>query len=364
MIDKNNNESHLFELVAKDIKKKILDGYFSPDLKLPNFVELSKMYDVSMATIKKTMLLLNDEKIVVSRVGKGTFINKEKLKLYIKQSKPTNKILFSIINSNDANFFKNRKRLESLVEKLGKELIVEIHDDVNSQEQALANLIDSSSVDGVIIGSARKSLYGVKLYKKLAEQIPTIFCHDIYDSEIPVVTIDNYKTGCLAAKHLLRFSKKKIGVVLDENGYKSDDLKLKGFLDTLDQSNSRSRCIVVRNSFRSKGSTFDDGYNFGSILDLKSSEIDAVFASNDEVARGFCIALADKGFNNLDTFTLLGFGDLKSNKRQKYNFATIGVEAKYLLQAFESFIQKTCNRLSSDTLLQDVNLEPKLITRN
>lgn len=364
MIDKNNNDSHLFELVAKDIKQKIYEGYFNPDLKLPNYIQLSEIYDVSMATIKKTMLLLNDEKIVVSRVGKGTFINKEKLNLYLRRKEPSNKIVFSIVNSNDANFFRTSKKIEAIVDKLGKQLIVNIHEDVNSQEQSLSKLLKEGNADALIIGSARKSVYGVKLYNRLAEQIPTVFCHDIYDTEIPVITIDNYKAGRLAAEHLLKFSKKKIGVVLDENGYKSDDLKLKGFLDKLEESNSRSRCIVVRNSFRSKGSTFDDGFNFGTILDLKSSEIDAAFASNDEVARGFYQALVEKGYKKIDSLTLLGFGNIKSTKKQKYHFASIGIEGRFLTQAYESFIQKTCNRTSKDAPLQDMLLQPKLINRN
>ncbi len=364
MINKNNKDQHLFELVVSDLKNKIYDGFYKPGEKLPNYIELTKIYDVSMSTIKKAMLELNEQEFLVSRVGKGTFINEEKLKKALKKKNPTNKVLFSIINSNDADFFNTLSIVRSLVEEQGKELVLKVYEDVHSQESSLANITKEEEYDLLIIGTARKSTYGVKLYQKLLERIPTIFCHDINDADFPVITIDNYQVGQLAAKHLLKKSKRKICIILDENGYKSDDLKLEGFMKSLEENYSRSRCFAVRNSFKSKGSTFEDGYNLGSIIDLKSSEIDSVFASNDEVARGFYKALVDKSYPDLDKISFLGFGNLRANKKRKYNFSSIGIDRKGLKEAYSQAFSELLNPKNEEKYSNQIFLKPRLISRS
>lgn len=76
MIDKNDTNKHLYEIITEDLIEKILDDHFGKSGRLPNYLQLTEMYDVSMSTIKKAMQLLNDKGYLVSRVGKGTFINK------------------------------------------------------------------------------------------------------------------------------------------------------------------------------------------------------------------------------------------------------------------------------------------------
>jgi DNA-binding LacI/PurR family transcriptional regulator len=362
MIDKNNKDRHLFELVVNDLKKKIYSGFYEPNEKLPNFLELTQAYDVSMSTIKKAMQVLNDEEFLVSRVGKGTFINKNKLEHHLKLQNPTNKILFSIINSNDADFFNTLRIVENVAEDLGKELEVEIHKDMHSHESSISRISKKGGYDVLILGTSRKTIYGVKLFQKLQDKIATVFCHDIYDSDFPIITVDNHAVGELAAKHLLKLSNRKICIVLDENGYKSDDLKLQGFMRTLEKNYSRSRCLVVRNSFQSKGSTYEDGYRLGAMIDLESSEIDAVFASNDEVARGFQEAVKEKNEEKLKDLIILGFGGLKGNKKRKYDFCSIGLDKTALSESYRNYFAKVFKgdyKSSSSEIL----IKPKLISR-
>ena len=69
MVDLNNTNEHLYNLVAKDLKKKIRECYFGEVVNL-NYLRLTKIYTVSMSTIKKAMKILNDEHALISRVGK------------------------------------------------------------------------------------------------------------------------------------------------------------------------------------------------------------------------------------------------------------------------------------------------------
>ena len=362
MIDKSDTNKHLYEIITEDLIYKIVSDHFGKNGRLPNYLELAALYDVSMSTIKKAMKLLNDKGYLVSRVGKGTFINKKNLKFNYEQREPKDKIAFSIINYNDANFFDIRNEVEKLASKLGKELIINISKNINDHEEYLMKMITNKEVDGLILGTSRKSVFGVKLYQRIITEIPAFFCHDIHDSEVPIVTIDNYGVGVLAAKELLKKSTKKICVILDENGYKSDDLKLEGFLDEMDNQDSSGRCIVIRNSFKNKGSTYQDGYDLGKVLDLNSSEIDAAFASNDEVARGFKNALIEKGYLVPDDITIIGFGNVKQSHEKGNSFTTIGIDSnelgKVLFENFKVIFEKNEYNVPSKVLI-----EPKLIKR-
>lgn len=362
MINKNDTNKHLYEIITEDLIDKIVNDHFGESGRLPNYLQLTEMYEVSMSTVKKAMQLLNEKGYLVSRVGKGTFINKKKLKFDKEKKEPTNKIVFALINYNDANFFDILNEVERITKKLGKELVMHVSKNINDHEEHISNLVSNNEVDGLILGTSRKSVFGVKLYKRILSKVPAFFCHDIYDSEVPIVTIDNYKVGRMAANELLKDSKKKICVILDENGYKSDDLKLEGFLDELEKQDASGRCIVIRNSFKNQGSTFEDGFNIGAMLDLSSSEVDAVFASNDEVARGFKNALIKKGYSVPGDVSILGFGNVKEAQEKDTSLNTIGIDSKTLGEAlfnnFKMVFDETECKVPAKVLV-----EPKLITR-
>ena len=202
MINKNDTNKHLYEIITEDLIDKIVNNHFGKSGRLPNYLQLTEMYDVSMSTVKKAMQLLNEKGYLVSRVGKGTFINKKHLKFDTDKKELTNKIVFALINYNDANFFDILTEVERLTKKLGKELVIHVSKTINDHEELISNLLTNNEVDGLILGTSRKSVFGVKLYKRIVNQVPAFFCHDIYDSDVPIVTIDNYKVGRMAANEL------------------------------------------------------------------------------------------------------------------------------------------------------------------
>ncbi len=362
MINKDDTDKHLYEMITEDLIDKIVNNHFGRSGRLPNFLQLTEMYNVSMSTIKKTMQLLNEKGYLVSRVGKGTFVNKNHLDFEKNKKIPSNKIVFALINYNDANFFDILTEVKTLTEKLGKELVMHVSKNINDHEELISKLLTNNEVDGLILGTSRKTVYGVKLYKRILDQVPAFFCHDIYDSEIPIITIDNYKVGRMAAKELLKKSRKKVCVVLDENGYKSDDLKLEGFLHELKKQDAEGRCIVIRNSFKNQGSTYEDGFNIGAILDLSNSEVDAVFASNDEVARGFKNALIKKGYAIPKEISILGFGNVKESQLKDGSLSTIGIDSKNFGEVLFNNFRKVFNE-SEYKVQSRILIEPKLIIK-
>ena len=68
----------LYQKLAEDIKRQILDGTLKENEKLPPELELSKEYSVSRVTVRKAMEILVDGGYVKKHQGIGTFVAAEK----------------------------------------------------------------------------------------------------------------------------------------------------------------------------------------------------------------------------------------------------------------------------------------------
>lgn len=63
-----------YEIIAEDIQNKIQTGYYKPDEKLPQEMELCKQYDASRITIREAMEILVHKGLITKRRGAGTFV--------------------------------------------------------------------------------------------------------------------------------------------------------------------------------------------------------------------------------------------------------------------------------------------------
>ncbi len=66
----------LYYKIYRDLRKKILDGYFKGG-KIPTEKELCKEYDVSRMTIRNALEKLMMEGLIERKKGKGTFVKKK-----------------------------------------------------------------------------------------------------------------------------------------------------------------------------------------------------------------------------------------------------------------------------------------------
>lgn len=63
-----------YEMIAQDIQSKILSGFYKPDEKLPQELELCKQYDASRITVREAMEHLVHNGLITKRRGSGTFV--------------------------------------------------------------------------------------------------------------------------------------------------------------------------------------------------------------------------------------------------------------------------------------------------
>ena len=73
-----NAVSPLYVQLMEDLEAKICDGTFAPGERLLSENEMAKRYGVSIITVRKAALALEEKGLVEKRQGKGTFVARRK----------------------------------------------------------------------------------------------------------------------------------------------------------------------------------------------------------------------------------------------------------------------------------------------
>ncbi len=67
----------LYAKVAEQIRQKVMSGEFLRGERLPGEIKLSSRFGVSRATLREALRLLEDEGLIMSRRGAGSFVRPE-----------------------------------------------------------------------------------------------------------------------------------------------------------------------------------------------------------------------------------------------------------------------------------------------
>jgi DNA-binding GntR family transcriptional regulator len=66
-------EQYAYIQVADDLERRINDGEI--EVKLPSERDLAEDYGVAYTTVRRAMEILRDRGLIITRHGRGTFIN-------------------------------------------------------------------------------------------------------------------------------------------------------------------------------------------------------------------------------------------------------------------------------------------------
>ncbi len=69
-------EKHAYLQVADDVERRVSDGEIT--VKLPGERELAEQYGVAYTTVRRAMEILRDRDVIITRQGRGTFVNPER----------------------------------------------------------------------------------------------------------------------------------------------------------------------------------------------------------------------------------------------------------------------------------------------
>jgi len=367
MVDYTDTSEHLYLQVANHLKKRIKNKDFGEDGRIPNYVLLSQEYNVSMSTIKKAMQLLNDESVISSRVGKGTYANPDFIESVDMPSVVNDGQIGLLIRDIEGPYFSGIYRgLADEADRYNKKLILTVSRDIHQQEDSLLQMTLENKTEGLLITTRRKSLYGITTYDRLVEEkIPTVLIHDVYDSRIPIVDVDNYMGGRLVADHLVKRKIKNFAVFVGENGFRTDDMRLKGFHEGLKDHgiDVRQNCLTFRLSLTTENTAFEEGYKIGKTFAFKELGIQGVFMFNDLLAMGFQKAVLERGMKIPEDIAIVGFDNIDRCAEARVSLTT--VESPRLAigeTAFSLLLELVQKKRFTD--VRNIFIKPKLIIRD
>jgi GntR family transcriptional repressor for pyruvate dehydrogenase complex len=116
---KRVNRKRLYQQVADDIERRILDGTLVPGSRLPSEQEMADEYGVSRNVIREALKRMKEHGLVYIRTGSGTYISKP-------STKPVSDALHRLLRHSNttisiAHFYEIRRMLEPESARLAAE---------------------------------------------------------------------------------------------------------------------------------------------------------------------------------------------------------------------------------------------------
>lgn len=237
----NNNEP-IYEQIYNKIKEMIEEGLLPPESKLPSTRELSLMINVSRSTILTAYERLEDNELIYTLKGKGTFVSKVKVNLNdswnINWNEKINEYGKSAseldIMKSELNYEKGFISFRSIAPD--EELF-----DVEEFKRAFLNVISINGNKILNYGYARGYLPLINYFCDYLEKkgvntknksiIITNGFTEGFDMVLSAITNEGDTIICQNPTHntaikLMKLNKLKIiGLDMDENGFSLDELK-------------------------------------------------------------------------------------------------------------------------------------------
>lgn len=226
----------------------------------------------------------------------------------IAQSLKTNKsqVLGLIIPDITNPFFPAVVRgVTDTASRYGYSILLANSDGKVEEERNYLHLFADTNVDGIIFTTSLKLKDNLQLLQELP--IPKVVL-DRYlgPFNIPTVTIDNIAGGYLAATHLLQNGVKRILIICGPQGYQSSIDRLTGYQKALeDYGLPIDPELIVFGDFTLAGGQQVICQALETALDF-----DAVFATNDLMALGALVELANQGVRVPEDIQVVGYDDI------------------------------------------------------
>jgi len=217
--------------LKENLSKAIVDKKYPLFSKLPTENELCEEYQVSRATVRQALSLLESEGIIEKKWGSGNIVIGS---IDITNSKTIALLVPSI---SDDGFSKIYEDLKASLYRENLSLKVFESHNKQSEERQILSIITKDMYAGYIIKPAASALPSMNkdyLLKLLKWQQPLILM-DTLPSIIPGVSVinhDNHGCGYLCGRHFINKGHKNIGGIFNPLDFSSIE-RFSGFADSV-----------------------------------------------------------------------------------------------------------------------------------
>jgi len=312
----------LYLQIVEHIKKQINSGDYKEDDQLGSQHDLAREYDVSLITIKRAINELIKEKILYSRVGKGTYVASQLKKASFGDHFNIGLILRDL---NSPYFSRIAESVEARTSELGYNLLVATSsNDPDKEDKQIKKYLDMG-VHGLIIGLTTTRFHATEtIYEIHHKSFPYVIISYVAETDVNYISTDHRYGAFLATEHLIKTGYKNIGYINAEKGYFLGEIRKGGYLDALQKY--ELRCpdnFNYRIKKRGEWHEYKSGYDIGVEVCNLESPPDAVFVYNDLTALGFERALLDNNMKIPEDIAIVGFDHIKRGQIAPVPLTTI-----------------------------------------
>lgn len=269
--------------LAKWINEQIQEKKLRPGQKLYSENELREMFGVSRQTVRRALAMLEQEGILRSVRGSGTYINDN------RQANLAKRMRVSVVTTYVDGYIFPRmiQGIENVLLENGYSVQIAFTNNQHGRERTiLKDILSRDEVSGIVVETTKSAIPNpnLNLYREIAKRrIPVLFVNSFYpELDIPHVSLNDRVVGYKLTKYLIGMGHAKIGGI-----FKLDDLQ------------GRIRCAGYVDAMYEAGLEIDDR----NVLWLDTEDIrhiekqadrvlersagcTALFCYNDEVAYG------------------------------------------------------------------------------
>lgn len=354
---KNNRDfssplhSQLREILLDAINKKKL----KVGQKIPSERELSEIYKVSRTTVRKTIVGLAREGILIRAPGRGTFVNNHLDSGTFVRSKTGNigfAILLSAIDKKRPEIKEGIFRINraTISDSFYSEIFETVNQELHKVEKNLLFFSGYQDVDPDMLRFRKflKKIDGAVICEATSPEFvrfvgrsnfPIILMSPgVSSTKVDSVVIDSVGGAYSAVNYLIKLNHKRIGLINHPiQGNYSASERLKGYKLALKESG-----LDYDESMVEEGDwSVHSGFLAMKRLLEKKADVTAIFATNDHMAIGAIKAIREKGLDVPKDISVVGFDDTDISLNTLVPLTTVRVHRREMGRlAAQRVIQK------------------------
>lgn len=370
------------------LRARIENGDFAPGIMLPARKELCELFGgTNHLTIRKAIASLQEEGLLFSVQGSGTFVADKKLKpLRIAIVLPnlddelTHEIVEGVYETFETHKAQAQAQTNAAASAVSTQRTAAVHApqpdvnvvifdsrrDVEKEIQNIAQLEDLP-LDGAIILPVSFGDIVDQLVRLKADRFPTVLLARIPELRFNTVCSDDYAGGYAITRHLLeKTRRRRIAWIGNREGHFSDVQRFNGYRDALnDHGIACDRKLVRDLKVDSPVAPFETALRdaLDSLLDAPSEiRPDAIVCANDFLALACIEELNTREINIPADIAVAGFDDIKAAARCIPTLTTVKNPMRELGHAAARLMLTAIQ--TPDALPQNITVPVSIVVRD
>lgn len=297
----------LYQLLADQLRQKILTGVLAPGEKLPGSRELQKLLRVSAVTIEGGLNILVQENFLCRRPRCGTFVADE---LPVEGAKidPPQCIhtIFSNMDMVSGYWSYVLSELERQFRAAGYLLCFH---QCGPEQPGPMQIPSYRNCAGIVLCGYNSLAYANEIRR---QNVPLVLIGNLEvgsagENELDMVVHNDRERAMISTRHLLDLGHRRIACVTGPAHSKFSADQKAGFLDAMLEYGMRP---AENDFFDTAALQYDNGIKVGYEIFCRRNRPTAIFAGNDYVAFGIIDTAKKLGLSVPEEFSIIGCGGM------------------------------------------------------